>query len=280
VFWNPAGLGLVNSYYVSGMAMNHLYYWQYYNLTSSILLGKKAGGLGIGLAYLTATDVEYDEQGTSGSEFRNSDMLLNVGYGKTLGKKRQISFGASGKVVRSQLYNVSAYGVLGDVGFILSPVSNLYLGTVMKNLGNPRRFIEKWEYPPVNFRQGVAYKLPFRQNYLALSLDYSVYPDYPATLSVGAELRIREPDFLKSATKAVLGQEAQISGFSLMAGYQSGYQGLGWSGLSFGFALEIMIFQGLYLDIGAVVLSYGYLGTSERIGLGLNFVPTAKGARK
>lgn len=280
VFWNPAGLGIVNSYYVSGMAMSHLSTWQYYNLTSSILLGKKAGGLGVGISYLTAKDIEYSEIGEPGSEFRNYDMLLNVGYGNGIGRKRQLIFGGCGKIVRSQLYDESAYGVLCDFGIILNPINFIYIGSVLKNVGTPRKFISKWEYPPVNFRQGLAIKIPFRENHWTLALDYSIYPDYQPTFSVGTEIFIREPEIMKSATKAIFGQESQISGFSLMAGFQTGYQGLGASGFSFGFAIEIMITPGWYLDIGAVGLSYGYLGYSERIGIGLNYVPTSKGKKK
>ncbi len=280
VFWNPAGLGVVKSYYVSGMAMSHLSVWQYYNLASSIILGKKAGGLGIGISYLTAKDQECSETGEPGNEFRNSDMLLNVGYGNGIGRKRQLTFGGCGKVVYSKLHNVSAYGILADFGFIIHPLNYIYLGTTIKNLGTPRRFIEKWEYPPVNFRQGFAFKLPFRENHWILSFDYSVYPDYIPTFSLGTELRIREPGFMKTATKAIFGQESQISGFSLMAGYQSGAQDLGWSGFSFGFSLEIMMTPEFFLDIGVVVLSYGYLGYSERIGIGLNYAPITKHAKK
>jgi hypothetical protein len=276
IFWNPAGLGVISSYYISGMAMSHLDFIQYYNLASSIYLGKNAGSLGIGICYLTAKDTRRDESGEESGEFRNSDMLLNVGYGKTLGRKKQIAFGASGKVVRSQLESESAYGFLGDLGVILHPVKIIYLGTTIRNLGTPRKFIERLEYPPINFRQGLAIKIPFRQNHWALSLDYSLYPDYVPTFSIGSELQIREPQFMQTTTKAIFGQESQFSGFSLMAGYQTGYQDLGWSGFSFGFSIEIMIGSGLFLDIGVVALSYGYLGYSERIGIGLNYTPGLK----
>jgi len=276
VFWNPAGLGVINSYYVSGMAMSHFGFIQYYNLTSSIFLGKKTGSLGIGLCYLTAKDTRRDETGEEFDEFRNSDMLLNAGYGKSIGRKKQISFGGCAKVVRSQLESVSAYGLLGDFGLILRPAKLIYLGTTIKNLGTPRKFIEKWEYPPVNFRQGLTLKIPFSQSHWALSIDYSLYPDYIPTFSIGSELQIREPKIMQTTTKAIFGQESMISGFSLMVGYQTGYQDLGWSGFSFGFSLEIMIGSGLFLDIGAVALSYGYLGYSERIGIGLNYTPELK----
>ncbi|MGB7055958.1 MAG: hypothetical protein WBE28_11630, partial [bacterium] len=62
VFWNPAGLGVVNSYYVAGMLMNHLTYFNYYNLTSAIPVGKSST-VGLGLSYLGASDIEYSERG-------------------------------------------------------------------------------------------------------------------------------------------------------------------------------------------------------------------------
>ena len=48
VFWNPAGLGIVHKYHVAGMLMNHLAYFNYYNLTSALPVGKtNAVGLGL-----------------------------------------------------------------------------------------------------------------------------------------------------------------------------------------------------------------------------------------
>lgn len=273
VFWNPSGLGVVETYYVSGMAMNHLTYFNYYNLTSAIPLGKH-GSMGFGLSYLTGTDIEYSERGEKGDEFKNSDMLLNIGYGKSIGKRKTISFGGAVKIVRSQLYTYSAYGILSDIGLMLNPYKYIYIGTVLKNIGTPRKFIERWEYPPLNFRQGFAFKFPFRKNQFILGFDYSVYPDVKPTFSIGGEIRIREPKFMGS-----LGQD-KLSGFSIMAGYQSGYESGAWSGFSFGFSLELIIARGFYLDIAALLLSYGYLGSSERIALGLNYVPTKAGSRK
>src|SRR4030042_2453564 len=214
-----------------------------------------------------AKDIEYTERGEIGDEFTNSDMLLNVGYGRNFGKRNTIAFGAAVKVIRSQLYRYSCFGVVADIGVILNPYKFIYLGTVLKNFGSPRRFIEYWEYPPVNFRQGVAFKIPFADNHFILAADYSWYPDVSPTASVGAEIRIRAPKFMES-----IGQD-RISGFSLMGGYQTGYQTGTWSGFSFGFSIELVLVQNLYLDISALLLSYGYLGSSERIAVGMNYAP-------
>jgi hypothetical protein len=272
VFWNPSGLGIADSYHIIGMAMNHLTYFKYYNLTSALPIGKN-DAVGLGLSYLGATDMEYSERGEELGEFTNADMLLNIGYGRSFGKRKNISFGGAVKIVRGQLYDYSSYGVLADLGILWNPLKYVYLGTVLKNLGTRRRYIEIWEYPPVNFRQGVAVKIPVRENQLALSVDYSAY-HFKTTLAVGGEVLIRDPRLLGSS------DQRKISGFSIMAGYQSGYGDGTFSGFSMGFSVELAVSAGLYLDIGALLLSYGYLGTSERIALGLNYAPTRGRANK
>jgi len=266
VFWNPAGLGLVNSYRVAAMFMNHVTYLNYYNLTSAIPTDY-VGTVGIGISYLGAGDTEYSENGEELGDFTNSDMLLNIGYGQSFGRRGTFSAGGAVKVVRSQLYSFSSYGLLLDAGLLLNPVKYLYLGTVVKNFGTRRRFIEMWEYPPLNFRQGVAIKLPVSTNQLALSCEYSYYPDSKSTFSIGGEVLIRDPRILGSSSGR------RISGFAVMAGYQSGYGEGTFSGFSLGFSLEISVSTGLFLDVSALLLSYGYLGTSERLALGLNYVP-------
>ena len=266
VFWNPAGLGLVNSYHVAGMLMNHLTYFNYYSLTSAIPVGK-SGTFGLGLSYLGADDIEYSERGEELGTFTNSDMLLNIGYGRSFGRRKIVSIGGAFKVVRGQLYRYSSYGVLADIGLLVNPVRYVFLGTVVKHLGTSRHFIEMQEYPPVNFRQGVAVKLPVGNNQLALSADYSIYPDFSPTISLGAEAWIRTPELLG------LSGLKRITGLAVMAGYQSGHGEGTFSGFSMGFSLQVAVAGGVYLDIGALLLSYGYLGTSERISLGLNYVP-------
>ena len=267
VFWNPAGLGVVSSYYVTGMLMNHLTYFNYYNLTSALPIGR-AGTVGLGVSYLGADDIEYSERGEELGEFSNSDMLLNIGYGRSLGRRGIISLGGAFKIVRSQLYRYSSFGLLGDLGLLLNPIKYVYFGTVLKNLGTPRRFIQMREYPPVNFRQGVAVKLPIQSNQLALSFDYSIYPDFKPTISVGAEVWVRSPELL-SITRT-----QKITGFAVMAGYQSGHGEGTFSGFSLGFSVQIAVTEGVNLDVGALLLSYGYLGTSERVAVGLNYVPS------
>ncbi len=272
VFWNPSGLGIADKYHIIGMAMNHLTYFHYYNLTSALPIGSN-DAVGLGLSYFGATDVEYSERGDELGEFTNADMLLNIGYGRSFGKHKTISFGAAIKVVRGQLYDYSSYGVLGDVGLLWNPWKYIYLGTVLKNLGTRRRYIEMWEDPPINFRQGAAVKIPVRENQLAMSVDYSA-GYYKSTIAVGGEVLIRDPKLLGYS------EQRKISGFRIMAGYHSGYGEGTFSGFSMGFSLELAVSKGLYVDIGALLLSYGYLGSSERIALGLNYVPTRGRANK
>ena len=61
VFWNPAGLGVVDNYHVAGMLMNHLTYFNYYNLTSALPVGR-ASAVGLGLSYLELSSLNNNKQ--------------------------------------------------------------------------------------------------------------------------------------------------------------------------------------------------------------------------
>jgi hypothetical protein len=272
IFWNPSGLGSITNYHASVMAMKHLGYFNYYTLTSAFTLGK-IGGFGLGISYLSGTDTEYTEQGEELNEFTNSDMLLNLGYGYTFGKQGVLAIGAGVKIIRSQLYRYVAQGVLGDIGIIINPHQYLYLGAAVKNIGTRRRFINMWEYAPVNYRLGIALKVPVGTNQVTVSSEYSDYPDVPPTYSVGGEVKIRSAKLMES-----LGQKG-FSAFSIMAGYQTGYKTGTWSGFSLGVGVELLVAQNLYPDIAGLLLSYGYLGSSERLSLGLYYVPRKAGSR-
>lgn len=264
LFWNPAGLGISPDFHLTGMGMNMLGFVNYFSLGTLIPAGDY-GGLGIGLSYLYAQDTRYDETGQEQGTFTNSDLLGGIGYAYPF--IQSLSGGASLKFVRSQLAEYDAYSFISDVGLIYKPIEYLYLGSSLRNFGIPRKFIEKWEYPPTNLRNGVALKVPFLENHFILASDVSLYPDVAPTISVGAELALR----LGKIMKVVTGQS--ISGFFLRAGYQTGYHLGTWGGLSFGFGIEYQAAKNLYLNIDGVYFSYGYLGESERVSLAVRYAP-------
>jgi hypothetical protein len=249
------------------MGMNLLGFVNYFSLGSLVPLGRY-GGLGAGVSYLFAEDTRYDELGQEQGTFTNSDLLIALGYAYPI--IPELSGGASVKFIRSTLAEYDALSLGADVGVIWKPIDYIYLGSSLRNLGTPRKFIDEWEYPPTSLRNGVAFKLPIGSSQFTLASDVSVYPDADPTFSAGAELALR----LGQIMKAVSGQS--LSGISLRGGYESGYHLGTWGGLTFGLGIEYEAMENFFLCIDGVYFSYGYLGESERVSLSLRYEPNSE----
>ncbi|MEO0226166.1 MAG: PorV/PorQ family protein [candidate division WOR-3 bacterium] len=265
IFWNPAGFGISRDFHLTGMGMNMLGFVNYFSLGSLIPVGR-FGGIGVGASYLFAQDTRYSEMGEELGSFTNSDLLIGLGYAYPF--ISSLSGGASMKFIRSQLAEYSAYSFTTNVGIIFSPIKYIYLGSSIRDLGPPRRFISEWEYPPTNLRNGIALKIPIEESQITISSDLSVYPDVSPTFSAGGELALR----LSQMMKKISGQP--LSGIFIRCGYQSGYHLGNWGGLSFGLGIEYQVYTNLFLILDLVYFSYGYLGESERVSLSLRYAPS------
>jgi len=262
VFWNPAGMGMMNQLDVSLMLMN-LYNDVAYTSGAVIFPIERRGRMSMGLAgaYLAATDTLRDEEGNYQGEFTLYDALGAVGVGWQV--KRYLSFGASGKFVASKIHTYRAYSVLGDFGLKVNPTDYVYFGLALQHLGTPRKFVKDWEFAPTTMRGGLALIFPFSGSHLLFASDLIWPIDDPPQLGVGGEVKIYfHPD-----------EGMGSSGVSLRAGYRSGYHLGEWGGFSVGLGYEYEISEVLHLTLDAVYLSYGFLGDAERLSLGVNFRP-------
>jgi len=268
LFWNPAGLA-VGDFHTTLMAMSLYREVSYLSGATLIPLGKRFG-TGIGCSFLSTQDIRRNEGGEEIGSFPISDLALLAGIAAK--PYEYLSFGGSLKLIHSRLDIYTTTSPLIDLGILWSPISYLYLGSSLLHLGPPRRFIERWEYPPTNLRAGVAFKFPLYRNQLCLASDLSIYPDGVPTLSLGGELRIEIPKEIK--------REGELpSIFTIRGGYKSGYHLGIWSGLSFSIGYEYQISKNLFLGIDMVYFSYGYLGESARVSLSLHYLPVPKHRR-
>lgn len=271
LFWNPAGLGTSSGLHLTGTGMNLLGFVNYFALGSLVPLGDY-GGLGAGVSYLYAQDTRYDDRGQELGTFTNSDLLISLGYAYPI--MPSLAAGGTLKFIRSQLAEYDAYSFGTDLGIIFKPVDYVHLGSSLRNLGTPRKFVDQWEYPPTNLRNGVAFIFPIMASQLTIASDLSLYPDADPTISAGAELALR----LGKIMKIVSGQS--LSGIFIRGGYESGYHLGTWGGLTVGFGIEYEAAANFFLCIDGVYFSYGYLGDSERVSLSLRYEPNAKPERK
>lgn len=264
LFWNPAGLGMSESFQGTLMIMNLFQSVTYAGAGLNAPLGRFFSA-GIAGSYLTASDIRRDNLGREDGSFPISDFA--IGPGLAIIPLRNLSFGGSLKFLGSRLDIYQSYAVSIDGGVIYSPVRYLYLGSALLHFGTPRKFIKNWEYQPTNFRVGVAGKLPIYDHSLVVAIDVSVYSDNLPTVNIGAEARIKITPFMKP--------KGRNQWLAVRAGYQtqSSYQLGLYSGFSFGIGYEYEIAPAFQLVLDAVYFSYGFLGDSERISLSLRYSP-------
>lgn len=260
LFYNPAGLALECPIDISLTACQLLKGVSYFTGGLTIPFAKRFGA-GLAGGFLNAVDTRRDELGQELGSFSINDLIAGPGLAVRL--SRGLAVGGAGKFVFNRIDSFSAWAVSFDAGVIYQPVKYVKLGASLLHLGTPRRFINYWEYQPINLRAGAAFKFPFQNNYLLLSADAATYPDYGPTIGAGAELKLD----LKQ-----LGA-AQNDRLFVRGGYQSGGHLGAWSGFSFGIGYERVLGPGLQLAVDAVYFSYGILGDAERVTVGLKFVP-------
>lgn len=262
LFWNPAGLGMTESFQGTLMIMNLFQLVTYTGAGLTARLGKFVS-IGLAGSYLSASDIKRDYLGNEIGTFPISDFA--IGPGLALIPMENLSLGSAIKFVGSRLDIYNAYAASLDAGIIYSPVKYFYFGSSLLHLGTPRKFVSRWEYQPTNLRLGAAGKFPIYDHSLILATDLSAYSDKIPTLSIGIEGKIKLTDIMKL--------KGGNQWLAVRAGYQTGYNlGFG-SGFSFGIGYEYELIQSVQLIIDAVYFSYGFLGESERISLSLRYTP-------
>jgi hypothetical protein len=262
MFWNPGAMGMMDQFDVSIMLMN-LYGAVTYTSGAAVfpISRRKKVSMGAAIAYLSATDTLRDEYGNTQGQFSLYDFLGAAGVGWRF--NRYVSFGASGKFVYSKIYNYDAWSLLGDFGVKANPTKHLYLGLVLQNLGTPRRFIYDIEVAPTTIRGGLALLFPFQGSHFLFTSDLAWPIDDFPTVGLGGELKIY------FSPEGGVGS----SGIAIRGGYRSGYHLGTWGGFSFGLGYEYEFSKLVHISLDAVYFSYGFLGDSERLSLGLNFRP-------
>jgi hypothetical protein len=262
LFWNPAGLGLSESFQGTLMIMNLFQSVTYAGAGVTTPFGKFVSA-GLAGSYLNASDTRRDNYGKEEGNFSISDFA--IGPGMAFVPIENLAFGGAVKFLGSRLDSFSSYAVSIDAGIIYSPAKYLYLGSSLLHLGTPRKFISNWEYQPTNLRIGAAGKFPIYDHSLVFASDVSVYSDNSPTLSIGAEARVKLTDIMR-----LKGRDQWLA---VRTGYQTGYHLGIWSGFSFGIGYEYEIARMINLVLDAVYFSYGFLGDSERVSLSLRYTP-------
>jgi hypothetical protein len=246
LYWNPAGIALLNQSEASFMYNQWLQDLTYSNL--SVATPLENGGVGASLSYLSYGKIQgYDDQGNASGNVNAYNGVATLG-GAWMGDIW--SLGANLKGVQGSLADVKATGFAADLGASILYPKEVYGGTIrmgatVRNLGTGLTYIDQNDPFPLEYRVGVA-ALEMLDRRMDFSFDYGKERDLSSAYYTGAEYWVM-PKLLALRAGYV---NSQAEGNGLRAGI-----GLRFKDISFDYAFS----------------SYGDLGITNRYELTLRF---------
>jgi hypothetical protein len=292
IYWNPAGLGMMNRNSILVVHQPWIAGTQSTFFAAGLIL-PNIGTLAIGVNYLgygtmDVTNVENPE-GT-GETFSPADYAFTLSYGRRL--VQWFAFGASMKVVRSQIWHCSATAIAADLGVLVntgffSPTGvhedGMRIGMSISNYGGRMQFdgidllapvdpypqytgnyadargkysLNAWELPLI-FRAGLslhAFKAAGQR--LTLSAD-ALHPNNNSeSINAGAEYAFKM---------------AELGELYLRGGYKAVFMDKSEYGATFGMGVWMNITRSSSLEIGYAYKNIGLLGNMHHYEIGVHF---------
>jgi len=245
LYWNPAGLALVEDWDLHVSHNEWLQDMRYEFLAAAKRLGRHGVGLSFSGFYMDELP-RYDSAGRFLGHFGFYDVAVTGGWGMNL--KPGVYIGSSVKMLVEQIDDATARGLAVDIGTKYdTPIRNLSLGAGVFNLGPRFKFdVEEFDIPRI-VTGGAAYTLPLEQwnGSLLVATDLVSYRGEDLKVHVGAEYSFKRLARIEVGYK--FGYD--VEGFSAGAGVSRG-------ALSFGYA---------YSPIGSE------LGDAHRVSLSYAF---------
>jgi len=193
---------------------------------------------------LRTTDNANGQLAAVGGTFASRDLGISLHYGVKMNE--YLSVGGAIRYITSELDNVKADAVAGDIGVRMDvrDIEGLTIGLAVTNLGTGLKYLNQRNDLPWAIRGGGAYRIP-KLN-LLLAADVVKFADRDVDAGAGAEW-------------------SPIEMLKLRAGYRTQGRDVG-EGLTAGVGFN---FSGLELDYAYV--PFGPLGESHRISAGYLF---------
>jgi len=187
LYWNPAGLALLNQSQASFIYNQSFQSMSYQN--GSVATPLENGGIGGSLSYLSFGQINgFDTSRNPTGDVNAYSGVATLGGGLLLGP---FSLGLNVKPVRAQLADVSATGVAGDAGGIWTLQREIYGGTLrfgatVRNWGTGLKFIDQNDPFPLQWRLGAA-AVQMMDKKLNVSVDVGQERDVKAAGYFGVE---------------------------------------------------------------------------------------------
>jgi hypothetical protein len=247
LYWNPAGLALLNQSQASFLYNQSLDDLSYQNAAVAVPFEK--GALGASLSYLSYGQIDgFDANGDVASDVSAYSGVATLGgawYGE------QWAAGLNVKGVQESLADVKATGIAADLGASYIHPREFLGGTfraaaTLRNLGSGLKLLEQTDPFPRQWRVGLALVQTLNRK-LNLSVDYGQIRNESGAYYAGAEYWVLKYLALRTGYAGT-----DTEGMGMRAGV-----GLKYKDVSFDYAFS----------------TYGDLGISHRYELSLRFGP-------
>lgn len=230
IFYNPAGINLVEGSPISFSYLKHLM-----DINSASLAVTKEytgiGKFGIGVKYINyGTFTKADAAGNNLGEFGASDIAFILGYGNQL--DQNFYYGANVKMIYSGIDNVSSVGIAVDLGLqYFIPESSWSFGFSALNLGSQiKSYFDVKEDLPIDVRVGFSkafakVPLKFFWSFNKINEEQDNIFKRFSNITFGGEFRLGQSLRLRlgydneKRKELKIGTSAGLAGFSLGLGF-------------------------------------------------------------
>jgi hypothetical protein len=250
IFYNPAGITDIENIPISFSFLKHLADINSVSLASTFNI-EGVGKFASAIQYINYGNFkERDEAGNEIGTFNPSDLALTITYGNRF--KKNITYGASIKLINSSIASNSSFGIAGDLGMqYLLPEYGWNFGLSLLNMGSQITYYnEISEDLPFSVQLGATKKLERMPLQLFFALTRLNDEDRFKFFNVGAEFTMSKVIKLRFGYDNIKREEYKVAASS----------GLG--GFSFGLGIDV---KGYNVDYA--FSSLGAIGAMHRIGI-------------
>ncbi len=141
IFWNPAGLGMLERKSLSVMHSAYLNSF-FYDFGSYAHPHSKLGTMGLSVQHLSSNKIDItDDFGADAGTFRMQELAITVGYGKVMKVEntQKIAMGFSVKYIRSKIIETTGTGA-ADFGILWLPMDKMRFELAIQNLGGKLKY--------------------------------------------------------------------------------------------------------------------------------------------
>jgi len=287
LYWNPAGLALMDKSEVSFIQTNWLAGIGFNNISAAFPMGS-LGTFGAALTSISYGEMDVttvESPDGTGERFESSDLSATLGWGRKFTDR--FSFGANVKFIEQRIWNMKASSVAVDLGTnFRTQFRDLRVGMSVTNFGNKMQLkgddtlievdiapdqegnnsrinahldTDYWSLP-LTFRVGVAadvLKIPHGK--LTLAVDAAHPNNYSESISVGGEFNLMDMAFLRAGQTFYLDDKDDDG------------NDLSQEGFTVGGGVNFLIARNLRFKLDLAYGDWGILSDARRFSLSLQF---------